>query len=84
MTNKVLVKVYVPLIEDEFEVWMPINKRISDVIQLLCKSINEMTGGYFSPSRAPSLYNKASGKQLNIYFNVKEACVKNGTELIII
>ena len=33
--NKVLVKLYVPLLEVEYDIWLPLNKRIADVIILL-------------------------------------------------
>ena len=84
MTNKVLVKLFVPLIEEEFEVWVPINKKIGEVIRLLCKSISELTGGEYLPDKTPSLYDKATGKQIDVNLNVKEASIKNSSELIIL
>ena len=84
MTNKVLVELSVPLIEEEFEVWFPINKKIKEVISLLCKSINDLTGGYYTPVKDPCLYDKVTGKKIDITLNVKDADIKNGSELILI
>lgn len=84
MTNKVLVNLYVPLIEEEFEVWLPINKKIHEVISLLCKSVHDLTGGQYSPIKTPSLYDKRTGEKYEMNLNVKDALIKNNSELILI
>lgn len=82
--NKVLVKLFVPIIEKEYDVWLPINKKVYKIIKLLEKSVNELCGGYYTPSKTPMLYEKSSGRQYNINLNVKENNIKNGTEIILI
>ena len=42
MNNKVLVKLYVPTLEEQYDIWIPINKKIYNVIELLTKTINEI------------------------------------------
>ena len=37
--NKILVKLYVPMIEEQYDVWIPLNKRIYNVINLLIKAV---------------------------------------------
>ena len=44
--NKVLVKLHVPLLEEVYDIWLPLNKKISNVIILLVKAVNEFCGGY--------------------------------------
>ena len=39
--DNVLVKLYVPMIEEIYDVWIPSHKRIYNVILLLVKAINE-------------------------------------------
>ena len=46
MNNKVLIKLYVPNIDKDYDIWIPINKRIYNVINLLIKVINEFNGAY--------------------------------------
>lgn len=82
--DKILVNVFVPVIEETFEVWLPLNKAIGDVILLLCKSINELTGGGYMPSEMPGLYDKTTAQQLDVYLTVREAELKNRAELILI
>ena len=82
--NKVLVKLFVPAIEKEYDVWIPINKKIYNIIELLTKTINELCGGYYKPANMPMLYDKATSRQYDINLNVKENQIKNGTEIIMI
>lgn len=82
--NKVLVKLYVPMLGESYEILIPINKRISKVIILLVKAINEMTSGTYNPSKMPLIYNKLTAKRYDINLTVKENGIKNGTELILI
>lgn len=82
--NKVLVKLYVPIIEEQYDVWIPINKKVYIVINLLAKTVNELSGGYYKPHSMPMLYDRTTGEPYDINLNVKENKIKNGTELILI
>lgn len=82
--NKVLVKLYVPTIGMEYDVWIPLNRRIYTVIKLFVKAINEFTNGEYNPSKLPVLYNKKSAQLYDINLTVGEAEVRNGTEIILI
>ena len=84
MMHKVLVKLYVPIIEKEYEIWLPLNKKVYKVTNMIVKSVNELCGGYYTPSQMPMLYNKVSAKPYDVNLNVKENDIKNGTEIILI
>ena len=82
--NKILVKLYVPTIEEKFDVWIPINKKIYKVINLLVKSVYEFSGGYYKPSKMPLLYDRVTGMQYDVNLNAKENKIKNGSGIILI
>ena len=82
--NKVLVKLYVPIMEEQYDVWLPINRKIYKVIRLLAKAIYEFSGGYYKPSNMPMLYDKISAKPYDINLSVKENNIRNGTEIVLI
>ena len=42
MENKVLIELVVPELEEKFDVFIPITKRVGNVIALLAKAINEL------------------------------------------
>lgn len=43
--DKVLVKVYVPMLEGVYDVWIPSNKKIYEIIILLSRAISELSEG---------------------------------------
>ena len=82
--NKIIIKLFVPKIDREYDVFIPTNKRISSVIALLVKAINELSNGSFSPSQMPMLYNKITAQSYDINMTIKESDICNGSELILI
>lgn len=84
MGNKVLVRLYVPMIERKFEVWLPLNKRLCNIVKLLVKAIDEFSRGYYKPENLPSLYDKTTAMQYDLNLTIKDTNIRNGTELILI
>lgn len=82
--NKVLVKLYVPTIGKEYDVWIPVNRRIYNVIKLIVKTINEFTNGEYIPTKLPVLYDKKTSRPYDINLTIAEAKIKNGSEIILI
>ncbi len=82
--SKVLVNLNVPTIERKYNLWINSKITIYDTIKLMVKGINELNDGYYEPKKMPLLYNKVSGNMYDINLTVKEANIKNGTEIILI
>lgn len=82
--NKVLIKLYVPKIEEQYDIWIPINRRIYSIIELLIKAVNELSSGNYTPSQKPLLYDKLTAKAYDINITVLESNIRNGTELVLI
>lgn len=82
--NKILVKLYVPKIEAEYDVFLPPNKKIYTIIKLLVKAVNEFCGGYYQPSRLPVLYDKYTAKPFDVNLTIKESTIRNGAEIVLI
>lgn len=81
--NKVLVKLYVPMIEEQYDVWIPINKKTYKVINLLVKAVNEFSDGYYNPQK-PMIYDKLTGVPYDINSIINKNNIKNGTEIVLI
>ncbi len=82
--NKVLVKLYVPMIEQQYDVFIPLNKKVYKIILLLVKAISEFSGGYYKPKKMPLIYDKITAIPYDVNLSVKESKIKNGTELILL
>lgn len=83
MKNKILVQLIVPEIDEKFDLFIPINKKIGNVINLLNKSIYELSNGVYSGSKYTSLYNKVTGEKYEINILVRESSINQGTVLIL-
>ena len=82
--NKVLVKVLFPKIDAQYDVWIPLNKRIYSIIASLAKGVNELNNGIYQPEEIPLLYNRLTGEHYDLNLLVSETNIRNGTELILI
>ena len=78
--DKVLVKVYVPMLEGVYDVWIPSNKKIYEIII----SISELSEGDYDPKALPTLYDKISAQEFDLNSFLKDTTIRNGTEVILI
>ena len=84
MNNKVLVDVIVPLLEEKYQVYIPINKRISVVIKLIENALKEMTNGYYPVKDDSVIIDVESGNVYDINITVKESKMINGSKIILL
>lgn len=82
--NKILVKVYVPILEEQYDILIPINRKIYNVIKLLTKAINELSNGYYEPKQMPVLYDKLTALPYGDNMSIRNSNIRNGTELILL
>ena len=82
MENKVLINLYVPFLEKKYEVFLPVNKKIGEIIYLLGKALNDITGGYYIYQQEEKLYNRLNGTEYQFNEFIKHTNIRNGTELI--
>lgn len=84
MNNKILVQLIVPLLQQKYEVYIPINKRISTIISLLQKALNETTNGYYPIKNDSVIIDEETGNVYDINITVKESKMLNGSKIILI
>ncbi len=83
MKNKILVEVVVPDIDEVYNIYIPINKKIGNIIVLLNKAIKELTNGIYDGTKYTSLFD-TNGERYGINSLVRETNIRNGTRLILI
>lgn len=83
MNNKVLVKIFLPDMEISYDVYLPISKRIGNIINLVLKSVLEM-GIDYQISEKAIFYNRNTGERYDPNAMLIETNIRNGTELILI
>ncbi len=83
MNNKVMIKLIIPELETEYDVYVPITKRIGNIIKLLIKAINEM-GYEYDDDRKIALYNRKTGEKYEPNKILIDTSIRNGTELVLL
>lgn len=84
MKNKILIKLIVPEIDDTFDIYIPINKKVGNVINLLIKSVNELSSGLFVGNKNSCIYSKTTGEKYPINVLIRETDIRNGSVIILI
>ena len=83
MKNKVLVKLIVPDIDETYDVYIPINKKIGNVIGLLNKSVKELSNGIYQGSEKTALYDKTTGDKYPINLLIRETNIRFGSQIVL-
>ena len=83
MKNKVLVQVLIPNMEISYDVYIPINRKIGNIIGLLNKSIYEMTNGMYEGNDSTALYDYNTGDIYPMDTILKNTNIRNGSKVIL-
>ena len=82
--NKVLVSVNVPSLEKKYDVYIPVNRKIYSIIDMLKKSLFELSLGSFNIDNKYVLYNADSGDEYDMNILVRDTDIRNGSEIIML
>jgi hypothetical protein len=84
MNNKILVIVYVPLLEESYNIFVPVSKKVGVIKKLLEKEIDEIKYPEYSKNSKFLLYNRDSNINYNNDVYIKNTDIRNGTKLILL
>lgn len=81
--NKLLISIEVPSIEQNYDLFIPINKKMGTIKKYVIKSIHELSGGILLEKQY-SFFDIDTGikYQNNVY--VRDSGIKNGARIIIV
>ena len=82
--NKVIVNVYVPILNISYDIFIPVQLQIFEVTELVKKAVFELSEGRFMPTPDTAISIRASGEILDINSTVFELGIGNGTKLMLI
>ncbi len=80
--EKILVSFYVLAIEEEFDMFLPIGMKMSEVLKNIQQSIQELSEGNYEINQNPLLYNDLDGTLINTNNIVKFSGLKNGSRVL--
>ena len=84
MKNKVLIKLIVPEIDEDYDIYIPVNKKIGSIILLINKAVSEISNGQYLLNDEYSLFNRETGEKYDPKLVIRDTNIKNGTNLILI
>lgn len=82
--NKILIEVYIPSIEKEYDIFVPISKRIGTVKELIENGLNAFNNSEFSLREDMNLYSKSTGEMYDVNMKIVDTDLQNGSKLILI
>ena len=83
MNFRVYIIVETPILDKRYELLVPIDRRMYEVINILKKNIPELSENYYL-DKEPYLYNKSTGKMYDLNELIKNSDIKTGTRLVLI
>lgn len=81
--NKILITVYIVSIDEYYDLFLPINKRIADLFDLIQDSLIDLSNGNYQKKESILLYD-ADGLIINPNNYVKYSGLKNGSKVSIV
>ena len=83
MNFRVYVTLEIPILDKEYELLLPIDQRVHNILTLLVRNIPGLTQNYYN-SNKPNLYNKSSGEKYDVNMIIKDSNIKTGTRLLLL
>ncbi len=84
MNIKALVEISVPAAEQKFDVYIPLESKMSDVIKMTASALSDLSAGKYKATEDAILCDADTGIIFNINIEVAELGIKNGSRLMLI
>lgn len=82
--NKVLVSVIVPSLEQKYDVYIPVNRKIYSVIAMIKKALYDLSISAFDMNNSYFLYNALTGTIYDVNLLVRDTDIRNGSSIILL
>ena len=84
MNNKILIELEIPLIEKRYDLFIPINKKVGTVKNLIENALVELTDSAYVPKDDSNFYSKETGEIFDVNKTVRDTNLRNGSRNILI
>lgn len=82
--EKVIVEVFVPVLGRSFDMFIPLQAPMHEILELMIKAVTEMSDGRFIPNETTALSRREDGTIFNINLSAFELGIRNGSRLMLI
>lgn len=84
MNSKILIELEIPLIEKRYDLFIPINKKVGTVKNLIENALVELTDSAYVPKDDSNFYSKETGEIFDVNKTVRDTNLRNGSRIILI
>lgn len=84
MTNKVLIHLYVPMLDNSYDVFIPVNEIVWKINKLLTKSVSDLTDSELPVNKNYVLVNMENGRIYNNNEIILNTDIRNYTKIALI
>ena len=81
--NKLLISIEVPSIEQNFDLFIPINKKMGTIKKYVIKSIHELSDGILE-DKTYLFFDVDTGTEYSNNVYVKDSGIKNGARIMMV
>lgn len=82
--NKLMIELYLPAAGTSYDIRIPGDSRIGEMIPLIETCMSELADGYFVPNENSILCDRKTGVVLDMNLTANEMGILNGTKLMLI
>lgn len=84
MNNKALVEISVPASGQKYDVYIPLECKMSEVITMVAGALSDLSEGKYKATKDAILCNADTGIIFNVNMEVAELGIKTGSRLMLI
>lgn len=84
MKNKILIKIYVIALSEEYEIYIPTNESVKTVIELIVKSVSELSDGRLNVNDQYCLMDCETNILYNFPLIIRDTNIMNAKKLFLI
>ncbi len=84
MDKKVLVEIFVPASQEKYDIYLPRDEYFTDVMQMLCSIINQLSNGRFIANDNSMLIDRESGEIIKNNMKIGELNIENGSRFMLV
>lgn len=83
MDFRVYITLDIPILDEKYELLVPIDRRIHDLVDILKENIKGLKDNYYK-DKMPNIFNKSSGELYDMNLIIKDSDIKTGTRLLLL
>lgn len=84
MNNKALVEISIPASTKKFDVYIPLDCRMSEVVKMVSSALSDLSCGNYKATDEAVLCDADTGIIFNVNMEVAELGIKTGSHLMLI